>query len=183
MKTEITQLPDASSPLSGNDRIVVVQGGITKDAPVSSLPFTGLVVNNPEIFANYQVLEADRTIFVGTANPVTITIPSGLPVGHELTIQRSIAEVSRGHIVMIPDPLPKLCIILRCDLSLPNHSIVLMLGTGLVIRTVSPLYIFINTVVIYYLPKPVMPPWCVNGSLCCGSGGTSLLWSHRSCPS
>jgi hypothetical protein len=57
-----------------------------------------------------------------------------------IPIQRSVAEVSRGHIVMIPDPLPKLSIILRRHLSLPNHSIVLMLGTGLVIRTVSPLY-------------------------------------------
>lgn len=57
-----------------------------------------------------------------------------------IPIERSVAEVSGRDIVMIPDPLPKLGIILRRDLSLPNHSIVLMLGTGLIISAVSPLY-------------------------------------------
>jgi hypothetical protein len=59
-----------------------------------------------------------------------------------ISVQRSVAEVSRGHIVMIPDPLPKLGIILRRHLSLPYDSIVLMLGTGLIIGTFSPLYMY-----------------------------------------
>ena len=52
--------------------------------------------NSVSITDNYTVVLGDKTIFVATANAITITIPDGFPIGYELTVQRVVAGTTNN---------------------------------------------------------------------------------------
>ena len=74
MGVKISDLPAATTPLSGVDTLLVVQDGQTKKAPVSGLPATGLT--NP--------MTAAGDIIVGSTGGT----PARLPKGSALQVLR-----------------------------------------------------------------------------------------------
>lgn len=72
--SRITDLPQASLPMSGAEAINVIQGGISKQSAVGNLPFTALFIN-PNIWQGQQTFDG-ATIFNG---PVTFNGSVNLP--------------------------------------------------------------------------------------------------------
>lgn len=60
-KVKLSELPSAELPLSGNEMVPLVQGGVTKKAPVSALGLPVLISEDPpEVFRrSYTVVSSD----------------------------------------------------------------------------------------------------------------------------